>query len=154
MNYAKLVGVSSYQDSRWWCLYVLVMSIIPKTMKSAEVIDPQMSDTELQLDKIVQQDKVTSYIKFAKTHTMNINLNDQKKFGNLSFNTQIKGTAAQGGQAPVALVEKLVKSKGSSKEFSNSHSKYPHEIDEKNEKVWKKKYSCVKKQTDISSWPS
>tara|TARA_B100000902_G_scaffold392209_1_gene444252 strand:+ start:56 stop:1543 length:1488 start_codon:yes stop_codon:yes gene_type:complete len=130
------------------------MNLDPETMKLSEVMELKMSDIELQLDNIVQQEKVTTYIKFAKTHTMNINLNDKKKFGNLSFNTQIKGTAAQGGQAPVEQVLKLLKAKGSSKEFSNSHSKYPHEIDGKNEKEWKKKYTYVKKQTKNSSWPS
>ena len=153
MNDSKLVGVS-LKKIEGDGAHIEEMNITPKTMQLAEVLELKMSDIELQLDNIVQQDKVTTYIKFAKTHTMNINLNDKKKFGNLSFNTQIKGTAAQGGQAPVALVEKLLKSKGSSKEFSNSHSKYPHEIDEKNGKEWKKKYSYVKKQTNNSSWPS
>ena len=129
------------------------MNLDPKSMKLSEVLELKMSDIELQLDNIVQQEKVTTYIKFAQTHTMNINLNDKKKFGNLSFNTQIKGTAAQGGQAPVEQVLKLLKAQGSSKEFSNSHSNYPREIDKKNEKAWEKKYNYVKKQTKNSSWP-
>ena len=90
---------------------------------------------------------------------MNINLGDKKKPGNLSFNTQIKGTAAQGGQAPVKLVEKLLSAKGSSKEFINDHSKYPKvEKNKKDgfldkEKDWKKKYEFVKLKSNNTSWP-
>ena len=153
MTDSKLVGIS-LKKIEGTGAHIEEMNITPKTMKLAEVVELKMSDIDLQLDNIVQQDKVTTYIKFAGTHTMNINLGDKKKFGNLSFNTQVKGTAAQGGQAPVAEVQKLLKAKGTSKEFKNEHSRYPHEINEKNEKEWKNKYSYVKKETNNSSWPS
>jgi len=125
----------------------------PKSMQLSEVLELKMSDIELQLDNIIQQDKVTTYIKFAKTHTMNINLNDKKKFGNLSFNTQIKGTAAQGGQAPVKLVEKLLTAKGSSREFSNNNSNYPHDLKKfkGQAKEWKIKYNFVKSESSSGS---
>ena len=121
-----------------------------------EVLELKMSDIELQLDNIVQQEKVTTYIKFAGTHTMNINLGDKKKPGNLSFNTQIKGTSAQGGQAPVALVEKLLKAKGSSKEFKNDHGHYPKKVDVfwDSAKEWEKKYNYVKQEGKCTGWDS
>ena len=153
MTDKELVGIS-LKKIEGTGAHMEEMNITPKSMKLSEVVELKMSDIELQLDNIVQQEKVTTYIKFAQTHTMNINLGDKKKFGNLSFNTQIKGTAAQGGQAPVKLVEKLLTAQGSSKEFSNNHSNYPHKIDDKNEKDWKKKYSYVKTQTNNSAWPS
>ena len=152
MKDKELVGIS-LKKIEGTGAHMKELNLDPKSMKLAEVMELKMSDIELQLDNIVQQEKVTTYIKFAKTHTMNINLGDKKKPGNLSFNTQIKGTAAQGGQAPVEQVLKLLKAKGSSKEFSNSHSNYPHEIDKKNEKAWEKKYNYVKKQTKHTSWP-
>ena len=152
MKDKELVGIS-LKKIEGTGAHMKELNLDPKSMKLAEVMELKMSDIELQLDNIVQQEKVTTYIKFAKTHTMNINLGDKKKPGNLSFNTQIKGTAAQGGQAPVEQVLKLLKAKGSSKEFSNSHSNYPHEIDKKNEKAWEKKYNYVKKQTKNTSWP-
>ena len=136
------------------------LNLDPKSMKLAEVIQLKMSDIELQLDNIVQQEKVTTYIKFAATHTMNINLGDKKKPGNLSFNTQIKGTAAQGGQAPVAHVIKLLHKKGSSKEFKNDHSKYPKFAENGKDgfldkaKDWKKKYEYVKATSKNSAWPT
>jgi len=129
------------------------MNMDAESKKLTKVLELNMSDIELQLDNIVQQEKVTTYIKFAKTHTMNINLGDKKKFGNLSFNTQIKGTAAQGGQAPVALVEKLLHKKGSSKEFSNDHKNYPHDLKKFKDqaKDWKTKYNLVKSKSGSGS---
>ena len=152
MKDKELVGIS-LKKIEGTGAHMKEMNLDPKSMKLSEVMELKMSDIELQLDNIVQQEKVTTYIKFAKTHTMNINLGDKKKPGNLSFNTQIKGTAAQGGQAPVEQVLKLLKAKGSSNQFSNSHSNYPHEIDKKNEKAWEKKYDYVKKQTKNTTWP-
>ena len=155
MNNSQLVGIS-LKKIEGTGAHIEEMNISPKTMKLAEVIELKMSDIDLQVDNIVQQDKVTTYIKFAGTHTMNINLNDKKKPGNLSFNTQVKGTAAQGGQAPVAQVVKLLHGKGSSKEFVNDHGKYPKNADLFWEKAkdWQKKYEFVKTKTNSSSWPS
>ena len=157
MGDSKLVGIS-LKKIEGGGAHIEEMNISPKTMKLAEVVELNMSDIDLQLDNIVQQDKVTTYIKFAATHTMNINLNDKKKLGNLSFNTQVKGTAAQGGQAPVAQVVKLLHANGNSKEFINDHNdkRYPKNADDfwDGAKGWQKKYEFVKTKTKSSSWPS
>ena len=158
MTESKLVGIS-LKKIEGTGAHIEEMNISPKSMKLAEVVELKMSDIDLQVDNIVQKDKVTTYIKFAATHTMNINLNDKKKPGNLSFNTQVKGTAAQGGQAPVKLVEKLLTAKGSSNEFANDHTKYPKNADlfwdgVDGVKGWEKKYEFVKTKTKSSSWPS
>ena len=90
----------------------------------------KQSASSSQIEKnIVKAEKVTTYIKFAKTHTMNINLNDKKKPGNLSFNTQISGSAAQGGQAPVKLVENLLNKNIQKDEFVNDWKNYPIDAD-------------------------
>ena len=155
MDNSQLVGIS-LKKIEGDDAHMEKMNITPQSMKLAEVIELKMSDIDLQVDNIVQEEKVTTYIKFAGTHTMNINLGDKKKPGNLSFNTQVKGTAAQGGQAPVKLVEKLLNAKGSSREFSNDHNKYPNTIEtfEKKAAEWKKKYELVKKQSKSTSWDS
>ena len=160
MKESKLVGISLKKiEGGGPKPHIEEMNISPESMKLAEVVQLNMSDIDLQLDNIVQQEKVTTYIKFAQTHTMNINLGDKKKPGNLSFNTQIKGTAAQGGQAPVDQVLKLLHAKGSSTEFKNDHNKYP-KVDENNrdgfldnENDWKKKYEFVKLKAKGLSWP-
>jgi len=155
MEDSKLVGIS-LKKIEGDDAHIEEMNMNAESKKLSKVLELNMSDIELQLDNIVQQEKVTTYIKFAGTHTMNINLGDKKKPGNLSFNTQIKGTAAQGGQAPVALVEKLLTSKGSSNEFTNSHTKYPKKVDtfwEKSDK-WKEKYEFVKQKSNSTSWES
>jgi len=151
----QLVGISLKKIEKEGA-HMELINIDKRSMRLAEVIQLKMSDIELQLDNIVQQEKVTTYIKFAGTHTMNINLGDKKKPGNLSFNTQIKGTAAQGGQAPVKLVEKLLTAKGSSKEFKNDHNQYPKKVDAfwDSAKDWEKKYNFVKQKSNSSSWDS
>ena len=155
MSDSKLVGIS-LKKIEGTGAHMEEMNISPKTMKLAEVIELKMKDIDLELDNIVQQEKVTTYIKFAQTHTMNINLGDKKKFGNLSFNTQIKGTAAQGGQAPVKHVEKLLHAKGNSTEFKNDHGKYPHDAGKysKQRADWRKKYEFVKTKSKSTSWES
>lgn len=127
-----------------------------KSRKISEVVELESKHIDLQLDNIVQQEKVTTYIKYAETHTMNINLSDKKKFGNLSFNTQIKGAAAQGGQAPVKDVLKLLHGKGSSKKFNNDNKSYPQKLSDyqKDADSWKNRYMEVKNKTGSSSWPS
>lgn len=127
-----------------------------KSRKISEVIELKDKDIVLQLDNIVQQEKVTTYIKYAATHTMNINLGDKKKFGNLSFNTQIKGTAAQGGQAPVKDVLKLLHGRGSSKKFDNNNKSYPQKLTDyqKDSKNFKERYMNVKSISKNTTWPA
>tara|TARA_B100000131_G_scaffold203059_1_gene195029 strand:- start:1533 stop:3035 length:1503 start_codon:yes stop_codon:yes gene_type:complete len=48
-------------------------------------------------------------------------INIRKSGNNISFNTQIKGAAAQGGQTPVDMVVKMLKGR----EFKKNHSDYP-----------------------------
>jgi len=156
MKESKLVGIS-LKKIEGTGAHLEEMNISPKTMQLADVIELKASEIDLQIDNIVKGEKVTTYIKYANTHTMNINLNDKKKLGNLSFNTQVKGTAAQGGQAPVKLVEKLLTKKGNSNEFINDNAKYPKECDLfwDGAKDWQKKYEDVKLKTNHSStWPS
>ena len=127
----------------------------PKSMKLSEVVELKSKDILLQLDNIVKQEKVTTYIKYAATHTMNINLGDKKKFGNLSFNTQIKGTAAQGGQAPVKDVLKLLHGKGTSRMFNNDNKSYPQKLTDyqKDSDNFKNKYMNVRSTSNNTAWP-
>ena len=127
----------------------------PKSMKLSEVVELKSKDILLQLDNIVKQEKVTTYIKYAATHTMNINLGDKKKFGNLSFNTQIKGTAAQGGQAPVKDVLKLLHGKGTSRMFNNDNKSYPQKLTDyqKDSENFKNKYMNVRSTSNNTAWP-
>ena len=159
MKESKLVGIS-LKKIEGTGAHLEEMNINLKTMKLAEVIELKASEIDLQLDNIVNAEKVTTYIKFANTHTMNINLNDKKKPGNLSFNTQVKGTAAQGGQAPVKLVEDLLNKNNQEDKFVNDWKNYPIKAEEKDKKsgfwdqeeMWKDKYEFLRLKGN-SSWP-
>tara|TARA_B100000508_G_scaffold88788_1_gene69141 strand:- start:1361 stop:2908 length:1548 start_codon:yes stop_codon:yes gene_type:complete len=154
MSKAKLVGISLKKIDDPKGGHIELMNIDTKSMRLARVIELKASEIDLQLDNIVKAEKVTTYIKFAKTHTMNINLNDKKKPGNLSFNTQISGSAAQGGQAPVKLVENLLNKNIQKDEFVNDWKNYPIDADSfwDQEKMWKHKYEILKSKGN-SSWP-
>ena len=153
MSEAKLVGIS-LKKIDGTKKKIELMNIDTKSMRLAKVIELKASEIDLQLDNIVKGEKVTTYIKFAKTHTMNINLNDKKKPGNLSFNTQISGSAAQGGQAPVKLVENLLNKNNQKDEFINDWNNYPIDADIfwDQKKMWKDKYEFLRSKGN-SSWP-
>jgi len=155
MSKAKLVGISLKKIDDPKGGHIELMNIDIKSMRLARVIELKASEIDLQLDNIVKDEKVTTYIKFAKTHTMNINLNDKKKPGNLSFNTQISGSAAQGGQAPVKLVENLLNKNNQTNKFVNDWNTYPIDADSfwDQEKMWKDKYEILKSKSGNSSWP-
>ena len=157
LDNAQLVGIS-LKKIEGSSPHMEIMNTNAKTMKLAEVIELKISNIDFKIDNIVKQELVTTYIVFAGTHKMNINLNDKKRFGNLTFNTQVTGTAAQGGQAPTELVQKLLHAKGSSTEFKNDHSdkRHPKNADDfwDGAEGWKKKYEYVKTKTNSSSWPS
>lgn len=78
-----------------------------------------MKDIYFEPDNILLAKNVTSYIKIGKGGKYSVSITNAGN--NISFSAQIKGTAAQGGNAPIELVHKLVKSK----EFKKSHISYP-----------------------------
>ena len=79
-----------------------------------------MKDIKFEYDNIWQGDAVTTTVKIGPDNDYKINIT--RSGNNLSFNTAIKRTpAAQGGQAPVDMVVKMLKGK----EFKKNHTSYP-----------------------------
>jgi hypothetical protein len=79
-----------------------------------------MNDIKFEYNNIWEGDAVTTTVKIGPTNEYKINIT--RSGNNLSFNTAIKRTpAAQGGQAPVDMVLKMLKGK----EFKKSHTSYP-----------------------------
>ena len=69
-----------------------------------------MKDIKFEYDNIWQGDAVTTTVKIGPDNDYKINIT--RSGNNLSFNTAIKRTpAAQGGQAPVDMVVKMLKGK-------------------------------------------
>ena len=79
-----------------------------------------MNDIKFNIDNIWTGDAVTTTVKIGPSDDYKINIT--RAGNNLSFNTAIKRTpAAQGGQAPVDMVIKMLKGK----EFKKNHTNYP-----------------------------
>lgn len=120
-------------------------------MKLGDIEEYTIKDIKLQIDNICTGETVTTYVKYGSNNDYAVNINNPSKSRgtNLSFNTHIKATpAAQGGQAPVALVEKLLRRKpGSSATYINDWHKFPKDVDtfHKESGKYEKMYNVVKK---------
>ena len=149
----RLVGISLKKVLYGQDANLKLVNIDTSTMRLGEVDAYGMPQIRLQIGAIFTGETVTTYIKFGTDNAFAININSpsKSKGSNLTFNTHIKKTpAAQGGQAPVAEVEKLLKANGSKATYVNDWHKFPLECDNK-EKTgfwdktdeWEKKYNVV-----------
>jgi hypothetical protein len=142
----KLVGLSLKKIASNKSANLKFVNIDTSTMRLGDIEKYKMSDISFDFDNISVGDKVTTYIKFGSQSDYSINITRAGQ--NLSFNTSIKSTpAAQGGQAPVKMVENLMKKNGSGITFVNDHNKYPQSyseyIDESDKYL--KMYESIKK---------
>ena len=84
-----------------------------------------MSDIKFQIDNIFKDEVVTTYVKFGTKFAINIS-GSTSKLGNLTYATQITGAAAQGGNAPVAFVNELMREKNANQiTYVNKNKQYP-----------------------------
>lgn len=146
----KLVGISLKKVLYGQDANLKLVNIDTATMRLGEVDAYGMPQIKLQIGNIFEGETVTTYIKFGNNDDFAVNINNPKKDrgSNLTFNTHIKKTpAAQGGQAPVAEVEKLLKSNGSKTTFVNDWHNYPLDEDtfmsKENQKEYEKMYKLV-----------
>jgi len=142
----KLVGLSLKKIASNKSANLKFVNIDTSTMRLGDIEKYKMSDISFDFDNISVGDKVTTYIKFGKQSDYSINITRAGQ--NLSFNTSIKSTpAAQGGQAPVKMVENLMKKNGSGITFVNDHNKYPQSYSEYIDQSDKylKMYESIKK---------
>ena len=149
----RLVGISLKKVLYGQKANLKLVNTDTSTMKLGEVDAYGMPQIKLQIGNIFEGDAVTTYIKFGSDNDFAININSpsKNKGSNLTFNTHIKKTpAAQGGQAPLAEVEKLLHGKGSRAPFINKWQDFPLECDNKQKTgfwdktdEWEKKYNVV-----------
>ena len=88
-----------------------------------------MNDIKFQIDNIHIKQTVTTYVKFGTKFSINIS-SSSSNYGNLTYATQITGASAQGGNAPVAFVNDLIREKGSGYTFTNNNKEYPRTNEE------------------------
>jgi len=149
----KLVGISLKKVLYGQDANLKLVNIDTSTMRLGEVDGYGMPQIKLQIGNIFGTETVTTYIKFGNDNAFAININSpsKSKGSNLTFNTHIKKTpAAQGGQAPLAEVQKLLHANGSRATFTNNWQDFPLECDNKQKTgfwdktdEWEKKYNVV-----------
>lgn len=106
-----------------------------------------MDDISFEPDNILTLKSVTTYIRIGPGGKYFIDITRSGK--NLSFNSQIRGTAAQGGQAPIDLVVKML----NGDTFNKNNSAYPQDADSFEKKVgeYEKMYKEVSKHASSRS---
>jgi len=149
----KLVGLSLKKIASNKSANLKFVNIDTSTMRLGDVETYKMSDISFDIDNISIGDKVTTYVKFGRQGDYSINITRAGQ--NLSFNTSIKATpAAQGGQAPVKMVEDLLKKNGTGITFVNDHNKYPQSYSEftNQSDKYSKMYESLKKYLSNKSY--
>ena len=149
----KLVGLSLKKIDLNQSANLKFVNIDTSTMRLGDIETYKMSDISFNFDNISIGDKVTTYIKFGRQGDYSVNIT--RAGNNLSFNTSIKATpAAQGGQAPVQMVQDLLKKSGSGTTFVNDHNKYPQSYMEyvNESDKYSKMFDSVKKYLSNKSY--
>lgn len=146
----KLVGLSLKKIAPKQSATLKFVNITPSNMKIAKIEKYKMSDIEFAVDNIFEGEAIATAVKFDKgTFKIDIgHAGSRSAAGNLNFNTAIKATpGARGGQAPIAMVLKLLKNKGGTGiTFVNDHNKYPKSGEEfiKESSTFEDYYKVVK----------
>ena len=151
-NPPDLVGISlkmiKYKNNAHVRLFNVDNSPILKKLKSFIPLEQYtMKDIHFEPDNIINLKAVTTYVNYkSKDFSINITRSGQ----NMSFNTQIKGAAAQGGQTPIAMVVSMLKNPPN---FKKNQSFYPQDVKKFNAKQddYKEMFEVVSKHCKVKS---
>jgi len=133
-NPPDLVGISlkmvKYKNNAHVRLFNVETSPILRQLKSFIPLEQYtMNDIHFEPDNIINLKAVTTYVTY-KSKDFSINIT--RSGNNMSFNTQIKGAAAQGGQTPIAMVMDMLKNPPNWKRFATD---YPQDRKKFNSKI-------------------
>lgn len=154
MESEELVGISlkkvNFGDKAEIHLHNIPKTSTLKSLASYSKIEKySMKDIKFEYANIWQGNAVTTTVKIGANSDYKINIT--RSGNNLSFNTSIKRTpAAQGGQAPIDMVVKML----NGKKFKKNHMEYPQsptKLAEQSSK-YKEMYKSVTK--NINDAPS
>ena len=154
MENEKLVGISlkkvNFGDKAEIHLHNIETSNTLKSLASYSKIEKySMKDIKFEYHNIWEGNAVTTTVKIGRTNEYKINIT--RSGNNLSFNTAIKRTpAAQGGQAPIDMVVKMLNGKDFNKNFM-AYPQTPEKLVEQSSK-YEKMYKFVTK--NVNNAPS
>ena len=123
----KLVGLSLKKVKQGNNAEIHLHNVESSSILKMEKLEKYtMTNVKLEYDNLWSSDSVNNMIKFGSNTDYKVNIS-RTSGGTLTFNTSIKRTpAAQGGQAPIAMVMELIKAKN----FTNNINDYPKDVDE------------------------
>ena len=126
----QLVGISLKQikdNAR----SILEIRNTKKTFKDPHIEDKNftINDIRFEIDNIHIDQTISTYVKFGRSFGITLS-SSTSSYGNISFMTSITGASAQGGNAPVAFVNDLLRKKGTNYRFKNDNQEYPRTIEE------------------------
>ena len=155
MERKELIGISlkmvkSKKDA-FIKLHNVETSDALKALGKVHIIEEyDMSDISFRYNNIWEGDStsVLTVVKIGPTDKYEINIS--KSGNNLSFNTKVKGAAAQAGQTPIDMVVSMLKGK----EFKKNHNDYPQTPEKLIEQSdrFEKMYNVVSKNQGAPTW--
>ena len=133
-NPPDLVGISlkmiKYKNDAHVRLFNVETSSILRKLKSFVPLEQYtMKDIHFEPDNIINLNAVTTYVNY-KNKDFSINIT--RATNNMSFNTQIKGAAAQGGQTPIDMVMGMLKNPPN---WKKNQADYPQDRKKFNTKI-------------------
>ena len=147
----KLVGLSLKKVQQGNNAEIHLHNIASSSILKMEKLEKYtMSNVKLEYENLWKSDSVNNMIKFGSSADYKVNIS-RTSGGTLTFNTFIKRTpAAQGGQAPIAMVIELINAKN----FTNKFSDYPQNINalEDEGEEYGKMYDYITKGKNADSY--
>ena len=150
LNNKQLVGISLKQigDNTE---AVLKERNTEKTFKDPNIENKNftINDIRFEIDNIHINQTISTYIKFGRSFGITLS-SSTSNYGNISYMTSITGASAQGGNAPVAFVNDLLREKRPKCKYKNDNTEYPRTEQEfiKPKLFPKVKYT----QDDFETW--
>jgi len=138
----RLVGISLKLIGKGKEAKLVYRNDKPENMRIANIETLDFKDIEFDINNIWAPGVATVYIKYGKYFSVNLTRNDS----GITFASQINRTAAQGGNTPVDMVQKLLKTNVTSNTYSKNINDYPKSFEKFAEKVeeYEKLYNIVK----------
>ena len=126
----QLVGISLKQISDN-TEAVLKERNTDKNFKDPNIEDKNftINDIRFEIDNIHINQTISTYIKFGRSFGITLS-SSTSNYGNISYMTSITGASAQGGNAPVAFVNDLLREKRPKCKYKNDNTEYPRTIQE------------------------
>lgn len=138
----RLVGISLKLIGKGKEAKLVYRNDKPENMRIANIETLDFKDIEFDIDNIWKPGVATVYVNYGKYFKVNLTRNDS----GITFASQINRTAAQGGNTPVDMIQKLLKANITSNTYSKNINDYPKSFEKFAEKAkeYEKLYDIVK----------